>query len=323
MKVFYFLLASLFFLSTSRDIIRDLPYNIYQIEDMNQYETKYLPEGNKFYIRFPSNLDKDITFHLTIPKDTTLFPIYSSDFSKYPSDDEIIKAEYQNEIQLKNREDEEYSIYSFDIKKTNSYKVLYFQNNEVLNYLSFYASSLGSTIKIIDREVPYDKRTVLGRLNETTHYFVRVQLDPDDEKLAIETKTNYYDYPDYLLGVAFFSQKPTDDELANELNYELGLPYDSTTYSGSETRTFYTKNKAKSTYLGILIDNNKYLRSFEIIVGPDSRWPTWLIAVISVVAGLIIIVFLFFCLRTEGGRAACLCVLGICLICCSNSGRRH
>ena len=447
MKVFYFLLASLFFLFTSRDIIRDLPYNIYQIEDMNEYETKYLPEGNKFYIRFPSNLDKDITFHLTIPKDTTLFPIYSSDFSKYPSDDEIIKAEYQNEIQLKNREDEEYSIYSFDIKKTNSYKVLYFQNNEVLNYLSFYASSLGSTIKIIDREVPYDKRTVLGRLNETTQYFVRVQLDPDDEKLAIETKTNYHDHPAYSLGAAFFSQKPTDDELANELKYELELPYDSTTYSGSETRTFYTKNKAKSTYLGILIDNNKYLRSFEIIVGPDSkiidrevpydkrtvlgrlnettqyfvrvqldpddeklaietktnyhdhpayslgaaffsqkptddelanelkyelelpydsttysgsetrtfytknkakstylgilidnneylrsfeiivgpdsRWPTWLIAVISVVAGLIIIVFLFFCLRTEGGRAACLCVLGICLICCSNSGRRH
>ena len=322
MNVIYILFACLFFLSTSRDIIRDLPYNIYQIEDMNQYETKYLPEGNKFYIRFPSNLDKDIIFHLTIPKNTTLFPVYSSDFSKYPNDDEVIKAEYQNEIQLKNREDEEYSIYSFDIKKTNTYKVLYFQNNEVLNYLSFYASSLGSTIQIIDRIVPYDQKILLGRLNATTQYFVRVQLDPDDEKLAIETKTTYNDYPDYFLGVAFFPQKPTDDELSYERNYEI-LAYDSTTYSGSETRIFYTTNKAKSTYLGILIDNSKYLRSFEIIVGHDGRWPTWLIAVISVVVGLIIIVFLFFCLRTEGGRAACLCVLGICLICCSNSGRRH
>ena len=79
----------------------------------------------------------------------------------------------------------------------------------------------------------------------------------------------------------------------------------------------------KNRLLDDTIDNIKYLRSFEIIVRRDSRWPTWLIAIISVVAGLIIIVFLFFCLRTEGGRAACLCVLGICLICCSNSGRRH
>ena len=126
MKVFYFLFASLFLLSKSRNIIRDLPYNIYQIEDMNQYETKYLPEGNKFYIRFSSNLDKDITFHLTIPKNTTLFPLYSSDFSKYPSEDELIKAEYQNEIQLKNREDEEYSTYSFDIKQTDSHKGIIF-----------------------------------------------------------------------------------------------------------------------------------------------------------------------------------------------------
>ena len=74
MKIFKFLFLGLFLLSASRDIIRDLPYNIYQIEDMEQYETKYLPEGNKFYIRFPSNLNQDIKFYLTIPKNTTLFP---------------------------------------------------------------------------------------------------------------------------------------------------------------------------------------------------------------------------------------------------------
>ena len=42
----HFLLITLFSLSLSLDIIRNLPYNIYQIEDMNQYETKFLPEGN-------------------------------------------------------------------------------------------------------------------------------------------------------------------------------------------------------------------------------------------------------------------------------------
>ena len=37
---------------------------------MEQYETKYDAEGNKFYIRFPSNLDDDddVTFHLTNQK---------------------------------------------------------------------------------------------------------------------------------------------------------------------------------------------------------------------------------------------------------------
>ena len=129
------------------------------IDDVNKYETKYIPEGNKFYIRFPSNVNKDATFYLTIPKNTTLFPLYSSLFSKYPSDDEITKAEYQNELQLKNLENEEYSIYSFDIKKTNSYKVLYFQNNEVLNYLSFYATLINSlSAPIIIKDIKYEKK---------------------------------------------------------------------------------------------------------------------------------------------------------------------
>ena len=42
MKMLQLLLITLFSLSSPRDIIRTLPYNIYQIEDMNQYETKFL-----------------------------------------------------------------------------------------------------------------------------------------------------------------------------------------------------------------------------------------------------------------------------------------
>ena len=68
----------------------------------------FLKEIN--FIRFPSNLNEDVNFYLTIPKNSTLFAIYSSDFSKYPNDDEIIKTDYENELLLKNREDEEYSI---------------------------------------------------------------------------------------------------------------------------------------------------------------------------------------------------------------------
>ena len=98
MNIFQFLFLDLFLFYASHDIIRDLPYNIYQIDDVNKYETKYIPEGNKFYIRFPSNVNKDATFYLTIPKNTTLFPVYSSDFSNYPNDDEIAITEYQNEL---------------------------------------------------------------------------------------------------------------------------------------------------------------------------------------------------------------------------------
>ena len=147
----HFLLIALFSLSLSLDIIRNLPYNIYQIEDMNQYETKNLPEGNRFYIKLPKNIEKDTTFYLTIPKDITLFPIYSSEFSEKPKDEEIINTNYKNEIQLKNRENQEYSIYSFNIEKSDSYKVLYFQNNEALNYLSFFASNADLTSTTPDR----------------------------------------------------------------------------------------------------------------------------------------------------------------------------
>ena len=60
MNIFQFLFLDLFLFYASHDIIRDLPYNIYQIDDFNKYETKYIPEGNKFYIRFPSNVNNII-----------------------------------------------------------------------------------------------------------------------------------------------------------------------------------------------------------------------------------------------------------------------
>ena len=114
---------------------------------MNQYETKYLPEGNKFYIKLPKSIEKDTTFYLTIPKNITLFPIYSSEFKENPKNEEIINIDYKNEIQLKNKENEEYSKYSFNIEKSDLYKVLYFQNNEAINYLSFFASNSNETIQ--------------------------------------------------------------------------------------------------------------------------------------------------------------------------------
>ena len=141
MGISYIVLTNIFLLSSSMNIIRDLPSNVNYLEDMHQYENKYIPEGNKHYIRFPSDLNNEIKFYLTLPKNMTLFPIYSAEFSNYPGDNELINTEFKNEIELKEREDLEYSVYSFDIKKTEPYKALFFQNNEIINYMSFYASS--------------------------------------------------------------------------------------------------------------------------------------------------------------------------------------
>ena len=107
MKILHFLLTTLFLVSSSLDIIRNLSSNIYQIDDLNKYKTKNLPEGNRYYIKLPKNFEKDSTFYLTIPKNITLFPIYFSEFSENPKNEEIIKTDYKKEIQLKNRENQE------------------------------------------------------------------------------------------------------------------------------------------------------------------------------------------------------------------------
>ena len=117
--MFILLFYNLFLLSLSLDIIKDLPFNIYHVEDMNQYENKIIPIGNKHFIRLPPcNSENNITFYLTIPKNISLFPIYSAEFSKYQSDKEITDINFKDEIELIKREDFHYSIYSFNIKNT-------------------------------------------------------------------------------------------------------------------------------------------------------------------------------------------------------------
>ena len=67
MKLFNILIINLIFLSLESNIIRDLPFNIYHIEDMSQYESNAIQEGTKYYIRLPKANSK-MTLYLTIPK---------------------------------------------------------------------------------------------------------------------------------------------------------------------------------------------------------------------------------------------------------------
>jgi len=120
MVIFNSFFVCLFLYSAQFDIIRDLHFNINHEENMNAYENKYIPEGNKFFIRFPLNLNDKIKFILKIPKNINLFPIYSEDFLEFPTDKEIVNTNFKNEIPLKKKEDLEYSTYSFDIFKNKN-----------------------------------------------------------------------------------------------------------------------------------------------------------------------------------------------------------
>ena len=315
MRISYILFTSLIWLS--QNIIRDLPYNIYHIEDMNQYENKYLPEGNKFYIRFPSNLNDDIKFHLTIPKNTTLFPVYISEFSQLPSNQEIINAEFKNEIDLKNREDLDYSIYTFDIKKSDSFKVLYFQNNEILNYISFYASSKTSTFNsgsIIDLNIG-DRKEFFSFPGGTSYYF-RVASSSSSEKVLITTDVpGGYD-PDYQVDIKFFSYRPSDDEVTNvDYSWERNLN-PKIRYNYYEIREYELVPSNKFKYIAIHIYNSNNVLNFTIKVNLINELKAWQIMLI-VISGIVFLVLLVLCLRTETGRAACYCLL--CIALCASS----
>ena len=319
MKILNFLLITLFFFSSSRDIIKNLPYNIYQIEDMNQYETKYLTEGNKFYIKLPKNIEKDTIFYLTIPKNVTLFPIYSSDFKEKPKDEEIINTDYKNEIQLKNKENEEYSIYSFNIEKSDSYKVLYFQNNEALNYLSLFASDLKETIPTY-RTLEYNSKHSIS-LSPREIQFFKIQLVPEDEDLIIELEayyTSYHYYPDFSLGYSFFNN-PNDSDITNPSRYG-NEPFSSVEYGTYQIRKYEFKNNMKYKYLGIRIYNKIDLgQNISIILKPVSKLPVWAIILI-VIGSIIFLIITAICLSTKEGREICACLL-IIFICCSSSRR--
>ena len=318
MKSSYLLLANLFLVYSSYNIIRDLPYNIYHVEDMNQYENKYLPEGNKFYIRFPSNINNDIKFYLTIPKNTSLFPIYSTEFSKYPSDKEIIDTNFKNEIQLKKREDFYHSIYTYDIKKTDPYKVLYFQNNEILNYISFYASSNSTQVSSSSyRNLTFSEKT---NINEflSGHYYFKLKANNIDKKINIKTSVESRYRPEYTVDIKFFAYEPSESEITYvDDTWRRNIQYELSIDSTYENRDFEVDPNQNYVCVAIHIYNEKdldgYYDHFSILVTTISELSFFsYVIIIAIAIGMA--VGLFFCLRTETGRALCLCLTAI--TCC-------
>jgi hypothetical protein len=283
---------------------------------MEQYQNKYIPEGNLYYIRFPYNRNDNIKFSLTIPKNTSIFPVYSADFSKYPSDKEIINANFENELELKNKEDLQYSIYSFDIKNKEPYKVLYFKNNEILNYISFYASSVSNTsdndTNIVIEEITFDSRYTFKDLMENVSYFYRVQIEGSEKEIIIETKVSTTLNPKFAMDITDFNNNVTDSELTNLANYKKrGFPYDSTNESGNEIRKYIYKSDNNIKFLGIHLYTENYLKNIQLYVTKDKSLPGWAIALIII--GIILFSFLGFCCRkSEKVRDICHCIGDCC-----------
>ena len=103
MGIFNALFVCFFLYSAQFDIIKDLPYNVNHEENMDVYVNKSITEGTKFFIRFPLDLNCNITFILKICKNIILFPIYSEDFLEFPNDKEIVNTNFKNEIPLKKK----------------------------------------------------------------------------------------------------------------------------------------------------------------------------------------------------------------------------
>ena len=258
---------------------------------MNKYETKYLPEGNKFYIKLPKSMEKDTTFYLTIPKNITLFPIYSFEFKEKLKDEEIINTDYQNEIQLKNKENEEYSRYSFNIEKSDLYKVLYFQNNEALNYLSFFASTSDETIPTYEiLTIDIFKSITISPFNVS--YF-KIQIDPDDDYIIeLDAYHNRGLAPNIELGYHFFNN-PTDSDITNKNNYG-NEEYKSDSKDDYERRTYELENKNKYQYIGISIANKNSVSQIILITVKISKgFPAW--AIVLIVLGGIISIIIGLC----------------------------
>ena len=320
MIIFHFLSSCLFLLVSSYNIIRDLPYNIYHIEDMNQYENKYIPEGNMYYIRFPYNRNNNTKFSMTIPKNTSIFPVYSADFSKYPSDKEIINANFEKELELKNKEDLQYSIYSFDIKNNEPYKVLYFKNNEILNYISFYASSVSNTsdndTDIVIENMKFDDIHISKELMHNISYFYRVNIGGEGKTLLVLTTVDISFNPNFSMVITEFKKNPTDSELTNLNNYKKkGDPYDSTSDKRNEFRTYKFKSDNKVEYLGILLKPGSDLKKIELYVTVDNSLPTWAIVLLCIGVVIFSFIFAFCCRRSEKCHDACRIIEGCCDLC--------
>ena len=316
MKLFNILIINLIFLSLESNIIRDLPFNIYHIEDMSQYESNAIQEGTKYYIRLPKANSK-MTLYLTIPKNIEIFPLYSAEFPEMPNENEIHKKEFSKEIPLKNKENLEYSIYSFDIDNSDSYKVLYFKNNEALNYLSFYANSLKSSTYTIT-DISFDLTYPANNIDSNTIAYFRSSIKEGTSKLRIWTRaTRIQGNP--RIDFITFNSYPSDETIEGYSGgWRTLAPDEASSDYQYSYRIYYPEVDTKNDkYFVIKVTNptTYTLTYFDISVSIWSTSLKWWEIMLIVLGVIIFIILCLWGIFTETGRAFCAVLLICCIIC--------
>ena len=260
---YLFILSSL---PTIKPIIKDLSFNV-------AHEERYLPELTQYYIRFPSNFFKKFKFYINYPKTTTFFPVYFAEFSQYPTDSEINQKEFTNKLKLINQEDPQYHKFTTEIEYKEQYIVIYFKNNEALNYLYLYAKT-----EIAINDIECNHKYEYENVDKETKLYFRVNIaDYPGEKITInlnyEDLDNNPDFNNYEsnfnIDIETFKFYPEEgylsslDSLINNLNPEVVYNRYNNTDNITMQYSFIPNNEPK--YLIIQIETRKYMDFFIVL----------------------------------------------------------
>ena len=291
MRIIFLILVNIFLLTLSETIIRDLHYNNYHTEDMNNYENKFIPEGTKFFIRFPYNSENEMKFYIILFKNMTLFSIYNSEFSEYPDDATIKSRNFINKIVLNKQEIEntQYIKYSFNIHKTRSYQVIYFQNDEILNYISFYAYSFAANTF---SNMPMNQSLSIFSLKKDSSYFLKFNTS-EGKRFQIETSASLSYLPDYELDIKCFPYEPSEYEMTKiDESWKKNLTYKLSDDNYKEYRMYEYESKENHQFFIIHIYNKNLLNELSIrieMIEEDYQLPIWAIILIAICAIALII----------------------------------
>ena len=327
MALYISLIKYLFILSslpTIKPIIKDLSFNV-------EYKEQQLPELTQYYIRFPLNFIKKFKFYINYPKTTNPFPVYFAEFPQYPTDSEINQTDFTNELVLNNQEDPQYDKYTADVEYKEQYIVIYFKNDEALNYLYLYTKT---EIAINDIECNHkyeyenvDKGTKLYfRVNIKDHLGEEITINLNYEDLDYNSDFNTNEGP-FNIDIETFKFYPEEgyltslDSLINNLNPIVVYNRYNNTDNVTMQYSFKPNNEPK--YLIIQIEPKRHMDFFSLVITPEnngkeSSFPAWIIAIISVIALIIIFIIIAFVIIKTNGRyqssdVCCLCCcVGIC-----------
>ena len=229
-------------------------------------------------------------FYIKIFKNITIFPIYISEFHEYPDNTLISNTNFIKEIELSDQEEEDsqYIKYSFDISKREPYQVLYFQNDEALRYISFFAYSFGeNTFANLPMKIGFS----IFSLKTNSSYYLKFNTSEGDS-LKIETSADLNYLPNYELDIKCFPHSPSEYEVANiDGSWQRNLTYKLRDDYYNEFRTYEYELIEKHHFCVIHIYNKNALDELYIRIEMinDNKLPTWAIVLIAVLGVLLII----------------------------------